>query len=46
METPDYQKAFHYFLLGALDGHLISLYKIGDMYLNGYHVEKNEKRAP
>ena len=26
---PDYKKAFHYFALGAFDGHLISLYKIG-----------------
>ncbi len=41
----DYEKAFHYFALGAFDGHLISLYKIGDMYLNGYYVEKNEKEA-
>ena len=42
---PDYAKAFHYFALGAFDGHLISLYKIGDMYLNGYYVPKNEKEA-
>lgn len=42
---PDYEKAYHYFALGALDGHLISLYKIGDMYLNGYYVPKNEKEA-
>ncbi len=42
---PDYEKAFHYFALGAFDGHLISLYKIGDMYLNGYYVEKNEREA-
>lgn len=42
---PDYEKAFHYFALGAFDGHLISLYKIGDMYRNGYYVEKNEKEA-
>ena len=41
----DYEKAFHYFALGAFDGHLISLYKIGDMYYNGYYVEKNEKEA-
>ena len=41
----DYEKAFHYFALGAFDGHLISLYKIGDMYLNGYYVEKNPKEA-
>ena len=41
----DYEKAFHYFALGAFDGHLISLYKIGDMYQNGYYVEKNPKEA-
>lgn len=41
----DYEKAFHYFALGAFDGHLISLYKIGDMYANGYYVKKNEKEA-
>ena len=43
--TVDYEKAFHYFALGAFDGHLISLYKIGDMYLNGYYVRKNETEA-
>ena len=41
----DYEKAFHYFALGAFDGHLISLYKIGDMYRNGYYVKKNEREA-
>ena len=41
----DYEKAFHYFALGAFDGHLVSLYKIGDMYLNGYYVEKNPVEA-
>ena len=41
----DYEKAFHYFALGAFDGHLISLYKIGDMYANGYYVPKNEVEA-
>ena len=41
----DYEKAFHYFALGAFDGHLISLYKIGDMYLNGYYVKKNPVEA-
>ena len=41
----DYEKAFHYFALGAFDGHLISLYKIGDMYMNGYYVEKNPIEA-
>ena len=42
---PDYEKAFHYFALGAFDGHLISLYKIGDMYLTGKYVDKNEIEA-
>lgn len=41
----DYEKAFHYFALGAFDGHIISLYKIGDMYRNGYYVKKNEVEA-
>ncbi len=41
----DYEKAFHYFALGAFEGHLISLYKIGDMYAAGYYVQKNEKEA-
>ena len=42
---PDYEKAFHYYALGAFDGHLISLYKIGDMYLHGLYVPKNEREA-
>ena len=41
----DYEKAFHYFALGAFDGHLISLYKIGDMYQNGYYVDQNPTEA-
>jgi TPR repeat protein len=41
----DYEKAFHYFALGAFDGHLISLYKIGDMYAAGYYVQKNTAEA-
>ena len=41
----DYEKAFHCFALGAFAGRLVSLYKIGDMYLNGYYVKKNEKEA-
>lgn len=42
---PDYEKAFHYFALGAFDGHVISLYKIGDMYLNGCYVPQNDVEA-
>ena len=41
----DYKKAYHYFVKGALDGHIISLYKIGDMYKDGLYVEKDEKEA-
>lgn len=42
----DYAKAYHYFSLGALlhdDAHC--LYKLGDMYLNGYGVVQNEDYA-
>ena len=41
----DYEKAFHCFALGAFSGYPISLYKIADMYANGYYVAKNEKEA-
>ncbi len=42
----DYAKAFEFFNLGALlHGDSNCLYKLGDMYLNGYGVEKNEKYA-
>lgn len=42
----DYAKAYEYFYLGALlynDANC--LYKLGDMYLNGYYVPKNEQYA-
>lgn len=42
---PDYEKAYHCFIVGALTGQLVSLYKIGDMYLNGYYVKKSEINA-
>ena len=41
----DYEKAFHFFALGAFAGELVSLYKIGDMYLNGHYVRKDETEA-
>ncbi|MBR0192440.1 MAG: SEL1-like repeat protein [Thermoguttaceae bacterium] len=42
----DYEKAYEYFLKGALlYNDAICLYKIGDMYLNGYGVEKNTTYA-
>ncbi|MCD8286114.1 MAG: sel1 repeat family protein [Clostridia bacterium] len=41
----DYEKAYFCFVKGALDNHPISMYKIGDMYRNGYFVEKDENEA-
>lgn len=42
---PEYDKAFKYFSIGAEGGFYESLYKLGDMYLNGYYVEKDPERA-
>lgn len=42
----DYAEAFKYFSLGAsLFNDANCLYKLGDMYLNGYGADKNEKYA-
>ena len=41
----DYEKAFQYFSMGAFRGRVISLYKVGDMYRNGYFVEKSPSLA-
>ena len=42
----DYEKAHWYFELGGiLFNDANCLYKLGDMYLNGYYVDKNEKYA-
>ena len=42
----DYAKAYEYFSLGALlHNDANCLYKLGDMYLNGYFVTKNENYA-
>ena len=41
----DYEKAYHYFAKGALVNRVNSLYKIGDMYKNGYYVGKDETEA-
>lgn len=42
----DYTKAYEYFLKGALlHNNINCLYKLGDMYLNGYGVEQNETYA-
>lgn len=43
--TVDYEKAYHYFVKGALVDRLNSLYKIGDMYENGFFVDKDESLA-
>ncbi len=41
--VPEYDKAFKYFSLGAAAGIFESMYKLSDMYKNGYYVEKNTK---
>ncbi|WP_077533662.1 tetratricopeptide repeat protein [Massiliimalia massiliensis] len=42
----DYKKAYQYFSLGALlHDDANCLYKLGDMYLNGYGVDQNEDYA-
>lgn len=42
----DYAKAYEYFSLGALlHNDANCLYKLGDLYLNGYGVSKNERYA-
>lgn len=40
----DYEKAFKYFSLAKDAGHLVSAYKIADMYKNGYYVEKDYEK--
>lgn len=45
-QDPDYTEAFKYFSLGALlHNDANCLYKLGDLYLNGYGVDKNEEYA-
>lgn len=42
----DYRKAYEYWTLGALlFQNPNCLYKLGDMYKNGYYVEQNEQHA-
>ena len=38
---PEYEKAYKYFSLAAFSGNVEARYKIGDMYKNGYYLEKN-----
>lgn len=45
-QAVDYAEAFRFFSLGALlHNDANCLYKLGDMYLNGYGTEKNETYA-
>lgn len=39
----DYEKAYLYFSKAALTGRYEATYKLGDMFRNGYYVEKNDK---
>ena len=43
--APDYEKAFPLFQFAAMHGNAESLYKLGDMYRNGYGVEKRPSVA-
>ena len=43
--TPEYEKAFYCFSIGAAGGHPESRYKLADMFLHGYGVAKNERTA-
>ncbi len=43
--VPDYEKAYFYFSMAAMDGNHESLYKVGDMFVKGLGVPKNEKFA-
>jgi len=39
----NYEKAYLYFSKAALTGRYEATYKLGDMFRNGYYVEKNDK---
>jgi hypothetical protein len=39
--VPEYEPALKYFTIGALGGNHESIYKLADMYLNGYGTTKN-----
>lgn len=42
---PEYEKAFNYYNMAAINGNVESIYKLGDMYRNGYGVKQNEQVA-
>ena len=41
----DYEKAYKYFTMAALQGRIEATYKIGDMFRDGYYVEKSHNVA-
>ncbi len=43
--VPEYDKAFRYFSIGAAGGNPESQYKLADMFMYGYGVEKDESTA-
>ena len=43
--VPEYDKAFKYFSMGAAGGIYESIYKLSDMYRNGYFVPKSDVLA-
>ncbi len=43
--VPEYDKAFKYFSIGAASGYYESSYKLADMFVHGYGVQKNEEIA-
>lgn len=44
-DGPDYEKAYRYFSFGALNGIHQSLYKLGDMFMEGLGVIKSPETA-
>ena len=43
--VPNYELAYKYFSMGAMGGIYESIYKIADMYINGYYVHESLERA-
>lgn len=43
--TPDFKKAFHYFTRAAAAGYYEAMYKLADMYKNGYYVAEDRELA-
>lgn len=43
--VPENEKALKYFTVGANGGIYESMYKLADMYINGYGTDKNKRAA-